>query len=96
MLVNAVKDATVSDIILTNELGDEINLSENTNIDDIMFPMSKSAYVSLTSESENNKESVYIEVNVFNFANRPTDSILVSPNSGPLMTLTVLQLNMQN
>lgn len=85
VLVNVVKDATVSDIILTNELGDEINLSENTNIDDIMFPMSKSAYVSLTSESENNKESVYIEVNVFNFANRPADSILVSPNSGPIV-----------
>lgn len=84
VLVNVVKDATVSDIILTNELGDEINLSENTNIDDIMFPMSKSAYVSLTSESEN-KESVYIEVNVFNFANRPADSILVSPNSGPIV-----------
>lgn len=74
VLVNVVKDATVSDIIL----------SENTNIDDIMFPMSKSAYVSLTSESEN-KESVYIEVNVFNFANRPADSILVSPNSGPIV-----------
>lgn len=85
VLVNVVKDATVSDIILTNELGDEINLSENTNIDDIMFPMSKSAYVSLTSESENNKESVYIEVNVFNFAGRPADSILVSPNSGPIV-----------
>lgn len=85
VLVNVVKDTTVSDIILTNELGDEINLSENTNIDDIMFPMSKSVYVSLTSESENNKESVYIEVNVFNFANRPADSILVSPNSGPIV-----------
>ena len=85
VLVNVVKDATVSDIILTNELGDEINLSENTNIDDIMFPMSKSAYVSLTSESQYNKESVYIEVNVFNFANRPADSILVSPNSGPIV-----------
>lgn len=85
VLVNVVKDATLSDIILTNELGDEINLSENTNIDDIMFPMSKSAYVSLTSESQYNKESVYIEVNVFNFANRPADSILVSPNSGPIV-----------
>lgn len=85
VLVNVVKDATLSEIILTNELGDEINLSETTNIDDIMFPMSKSAYVSLTSESENNKESVYIEVNVFNFANRPADSILVSPNSGPIV-----------
>lgn len=85
VLVNVVKDATVSDIILINELGDEINLSENTNIDDIMFPMSKSAYVSLISESQNNKENVYIEVNVFNFANRPADSILVSPNSGPIV-----------
>ena len=85
LLVNVVKDATLSNIILTNELGEEINLSETTNIDDIMFPMSKSAYVSLTSESENNKESVYIEVNVFNFANRPADSILVSPNSGPIV-----------
>lgn len=85
VLVNVVKDATLSNIILTNELGEEINLSETTNIDDIMFPMSKSAYVSLTSESENNKESVYIEVNVFNFANRPADSILVSPNSGPIV-----------
>lgn len=85
VLVNVIKDATLSEIILTNESGDEINLSETTNIDDIMFPMSKSAYVSLTSESENNKESVYIEVNVFNFANRPADSILVSPNSGPIV-----------
>lgn len=84
-LINAVKDATLSDIILINELGDEINLSENTNIDDIMFPMSKSAYVSLISESQNNKENVYIEVNVFSFANRPADSILVSPNSGPII-----------
>ena len=50
-----------------------------------MFPMSKSAYVSLISESQNNKENVYIEVNVFNFANRPADSFLVSPNSGPIV-----------
>lgn len=84
-LINAVKDATLSDIILINELGDEINLSENTNIDDIMFPMSKSAYVSLISESQNNKENVYIKVNVFSFAHRPADSILVSPNSGPIV-----------
>lgn len=85
VLVNVVKDATLSNIILTNELGDEINLSETTNIDDIMFPMSKSAYVSLTSESWNDNENVFIEVNVFNFAGRPADSILVSPNSGPVI-----------
>lgn len=85
VLVNVVKDATLSDFILTNELGDEINLSETTNIDDIMFPMSKSAYVSLTSESWNKNENVFIEVNVFNFAGRPADSILVSPNSGPII-----------
>ena len=84
VLVNVIKDATLSEIILTNELGDEINLSETTNIDDIMFPMSKSAYVSLTSESWNKNENVFIEVNVFNFAGRP-DSILVSPNSGPII-----------
>lgn len=85
VLVNVIKDATLSNIILTNELGDEINLSETTNIDDIMFPMSKSAYVSLTSESWNKNENVFIEVNVFNFAGRPADSILVSPNSGPII-----------
>ena len=85
VLVNVIKDATLSNIILTNELGDEINLSETTNIDDIMFPMSKSAYVSLTSESWNKNENVFIEVNVFNFAGRPSDSILVSPNSRPII-----------
>lgn len=85
LLINTIKNSIVSDIILTNELGDEINLSETTNIDDIMFPMSKSAYVSLTSESWNKNENVFIEVNVFNFAGRPADSILVSPNSGPVI-----------
>ena len=85
LLINVVKDATLSDIILTNELGDEINLSETTNIDDIMFPMSKSAYVSLISNSEQVQGNVYIEVNVFGFANRLADSILVSPNSGPIV-----------
>lgn len=84
-LINAVKEATVSDIILTNELGDEINLSETTNIDDIMFPMSKSAYVSLISELQKEQGNVYIEVSVFSFAHRPADSILVSPNSGPII-----------
>ena len=84
-LINAVKNATLSNIILTNELGDEINLSETTNIDDIMFPMSKSAYVSLTSDSEQVQGHVFIELTVFSFAGRPANSILVSPNSGPII-----------
>lgn len=84
-LINAVKDATVSDIILTNELGDEINLSERTNIGDIMFPMSKSAYVSLVSDLPRGQSNIVIELSVFSFANRPADSILVSPNSGPIV-----------
>lgn len=84
-LIKAVKDAIVSDIILTNELGDEINLSETTNIDDIMFPMSKSAYVSLISDLPRGQGNIIIEFSVFSFANRPADSILVSPNSGPII-----------
>lgn len=84
-LINAVKNATLSNIILTNELGDEINLSETTNIDDIMFPMSKSAYVSLISDSEQVQGHVFIELTVFSFAGRPANSILVSPNSGPII-----------
>lgn len=84
-LINAVKEATLSDIILTNELGDEINLSQRTDIGDIMFPMSKSAYVSLVSDLPRGQGNIIIELSVFSFANRPADSILVSPNSGPII-----------
>lgn len=85
LLVNAVKNATLSDIILTNELGDEINLSDTTNIDDIMFPMSKSAYVSLTCDLQPEIDNVFISVTIYNFARRPADSIFISPNSGPIV-----------
>jgi hypothetical protein len=85
LLVNAVKNATLSDIILTNELGDEINLSDTTNIDDIMFPMSKSAYVSLTCDLQPEIDNVFISVTIYNFARRPADSIFISPNSGPII-----------
>lgn len=85
LLINAVKNTIVSDIILTNELGDEINLSETTNINDIMFPMSKSAYLSLSSETQQEVNNLYIEISIYNYARRPADSILVSPNSGPII-----------
>lgn len=92
LLVNAVKDATESEIILTNELGDEINLSETTNIGDIMFPMSKASYVSLFSRTQQELDNVYIEVNIYESSGRPADSILINPNSGPIIDLDSVAL----